>query len=78
MNRVLGNVHWSPDSRFLMYVERASRWNPIAIRALDNIVYVTVYRCRDGQKAYLKWFGEGAAAAPWEWLQIPPELMRNQ
>lgn len=78
IDRVLGRVHWSPDSELLMYLERASRWDPTALRALDNVVYVTVYRCRDGHKGHLKWFGEGAAAAPWEWLRIPPGLLRNR
>src|SRR5258705_4062779 len=50
INHIVGKVHWSPDSTLVMYVERASRWDPTALRALDNVVYVTVYRCRDAQK----------------------------
>jgi hypothetical protein len=75
-NKVIGKMHWSPDSTFVMYVERASKWDPTALRMLDNVVYVTVYRCRDGQRAHLKRFGEGAAAAPWEWLHVPPGLLQ--
>lgn len=75
-DRVIGKMHWSHDSRFVMYVERASKWDPTALRVFDNVVYVTVYHCRDGQKAYLKWFGEGLSAAPWEWLRVPPGLLQ--
>jgi hypothetical protein len=74
-DRVLGQVHWSPDSSFLMFVERAPRWDPRALRELDNIVYITVYRCRDGQRGNLQWYGEGAAGASWEWLEIPPGIL---
>ena len=75
---VVGSVHWSPDSAFLMYLERAPKWDPMALRILDNVVYVTVYRCRDGRKGHLRAFGEGAASAPWEWLRIPPELLTTR
>ena len=76
--RVVGRVHWSPDSAFLMFLERAEKWDPMALRVLDNVVYVTVYRCRDGRKGYLRAFGEGAAAAPWAWLRIPSELLSGR
>lgn len=74
-DKVLTPLYWSPQSEYLMYVEKAGTWEkgPCA-RNLADGRNVMVYRVRDGQKGRVYQVCDGYPYTRFGWLRIPSNL----
>lgn len=68
--RLVGGVHWSPDSKYVLFVEKAGRFDPVGLPSLDDMVYLTVVRAADGSKAYLHAFSQGYPTWMFRWMSL--------
>lgn len=74
-NAVLTPLYWSPQSNYLMYVEKAGTWalGPCA-RDLADGRDIMVYRIRDGEKGRVYQVCEGYPYTRLGWLRIPSDI----
>ncbi len=49
-DKILTALYWSPDSEYLMYVEKSGKWDTSCLRYMEDGRDVMVYRLRDGQQ----------------------------
>ena len=76
--QALTPLRWSPDSKYLMYVQKGGVWVTPSLSWVlscgDDVIYVMVYRVRDGRNGSVF---EGCQGYPyWEmqWIRVPANL----
>lgn len=74
-DKILTSLYWSPESEYLMYVEKAGTWEtgPCA-RNLADGRDIMVYRVRDGQKGRVYQVCEGYPYTRFGWLRVPSDI----
>jgi hypothetical protein len=72
---VLTPLYWSPQSEYLMYVEKAGAWETgFCARNLADGRDIMVYRVHDGQKGRVYQVCDGYPYARFGWLRTPINL----
>jgi WD40 repeat protein len=76
---ILTGLSWSPDSKFLMYVEKAGAWErgPCASNLADGRD-VMVYRLRDAQKGKVFQVCDGFPFQQLDWVRVPASVALSQ
>ena len=74
-DKVLTPLYWSPQSEYLMYVEKSGAWeNGSCALNLADGRDVMVYRVHDGQKSRVYQVCDGYPYTRFGWLRIPSDL----
>ena len=72
---IVTGLSWSPDSQFLMYVEKAGAWEGgDCARNMADGRNVMVYRLRDGQRGEVFQVCDGFPYQQLDWLRVPSNL----
>lgn len=69
----LSPPRWSPDSEYLMYIEKSWKWETTGCRVADG-KDVMVYRVRDGQFGRVFQVCKGYPYTNLFWLHLPPSI----
>jgi hypothetical protein len=73
-SQILTPLYWSPDSRYLMYVETSGTWDWGCGRYLQDGRDIMVYRLSDGESGRVFQVCQGYPATFFEWLVLPPTV----
>jgi Tol biopolymer transport system component len=71
---ILTGLSWSPDSEFLMYVEKAGAWGGPCARNFAEGRDVMVYRLRDAQKGKVFQVCDGFPYQQLDWIRVPSAI----
>ena len=72
--RVLTPLQWSPDSKYLLYVQKGGAWDTAALRCGDDVFYVMVYRLSDGRNGSVLQGCQGYPYWELQWIRVPANL----
>jgi hypothetical protein len=72
--RVLTPLRWSPDSNYLLYVQKGGIWDTAALRCGDDVFYVMVCRVSDGLTSSVLQLCQGYPYWELQWIQLPTKV----
>lgn len=71
--KILTPLYWSPQSEYLLYVEKAGTWESgFCSKNLADGRDIMVYRMRDGEKGIVYQVCDGFPYGKIGWLRLPP------
>lgn len=73
-NRVVTPLYWSPNSRYLMYVEKGGVFDLAGLQNMSDAFYVMIYRLRDGERGPINVSWSGYPHWNFRWIRIPETL----
>jgi hypothetical protein len=73
-DKILTALYWSPNSEYLMYVEKSGKWDTGCLRYGEDGRDLVVYRLRDGQQGRVFQVCQGYPYTRFGWLRVPANL----
>jgi hypothetical protein len=73
-DKILTSVYWSPDSEYLMYVQKSGKFDVGCLRYMDDGRDIVIYRLRDGHQGRIYQTCQGYPVNRFGWLTVPPKL----